>query len=108
MILSVNSNHYTCMLNINGPPPVMCIVKRQSPMEIEHIEKSLGMKLPERHKKAMFDAGDRIHSVCDFLLSHNTDKIPDLVEENKRFFFSSRRRHTILVSDWSSDVCSSD
>src|SRR5258706_13573086 len=25
-----------------------------------------------------------------------------------RFFLSSRRRHTILVSDWSSDVCSSD
>src|SRR5262249_58892645 len=24
------------------------------------------------------------------------------------FFFQSRRRHTILVSDWSSDVCSSD
>src|SRR5215213_11256817 len=24
------------------------------------------------------------------------------------FFFSSRRRHTMLVSDWSSDVCSSD
>src|SRR5215213_7169276 len=24
------------------------------------------------------------------------------------FFFSSRSRHTILVSDWSSDVCSSD
>src|SRR5574341_96666 len=24
------------------------------------------------------------------------------------FFFSSRRRHTILVGDWSSDVCSSD
>src|SRR5258706_12176839 len=27
---------------------------------------------------------------------------------NGFFFFSSRRRHTILVSDWSSDVCSSD
>ena len=26
----------------------------------------------------------------------------------KDFFFSSRRRHTRLVSDWSSDVCSSD
>ena len=26
----------------------------------------------------------------------------------KFFFFSSRRRHTRLVSDWSSDVCSSD
>ena len=25
-----------------------------------------------------------------------------------KFFFSSRRRHTRLVSDWSSDVCSSD
>src|SRR3989339_1322913 len=25
-----------------------------------------------------------------------------------RLFFSSRRRHTRLVSDWSSDVCSSD
>src|SRR5438093_3507879 len=24
------------------------------------------------------------------------------------FFFSSRRRHTSLVSDWSSDMCSSD
>src|SRR2546426_12290876 len=24
------------------------------------------------------------------------------------FFFSSRRRHTILQGDWSSDVCSSD
>src|SRR5205807_5642567 len=25
-----------------------------------------------------------------------------------RFFFSSRRRHTSLQGDWSSDVCSSD
>src|SRR5437762_6433467 len=26
----------------------------------------------------------------------------------KRFFFSSRRRHTSYIGDWSSDVCSSD
>src|SRR5690242_8372403 len=26
----------------------------------------------------------------------------------RRFFFSSRRRHTRLTCDWSSDVCSSD
>src|SRR5262249_59660628 len=26
----------------------------------------------------------------------------------REFFVSSRRRHTRLVSDWSSDVCSSD
>src|SRR5262249_60628876 len=31
-----------------------------------------------------------------------------LVASLSLFFFSSRRRHTRLVSDWSSDVCSSD
>src|SRR5262249_60477498 len=31
-----------------------------------------------------------------------------LVSCTSDFFFSSRRRHTRLVSDWSSDVCSSD
>src|SRR5438477_6855333 len=30
-----------------------------------------------------------------------------IVSKNS-FFFSSRRRHTILTCDWSSDVCSSD
>src|SRR5262249_56408479 len=30
------------------------------------------------------------------------------VESKNFFFFSRRRRHTRLVSDWSSDVCSSD
>src|SRR5438034_6062535 len=29
-------------------------------------------------------------------------------EEDVRFFFSSRRRHTSSLCDWSSDVCSSD
>src|SRR5438093_9618196 len=33
----------------------------------------------------------------------------DSPEPHRRaVFFSSRRRHTRLVSDWSSDVCSSD
>src|SRR6201992_732435 len=31
-----------------------------------------------------------------------------LHEGNRTCFFSSRRRHTILTCDWSSDVCSSD
>src|SRR5438093_8591665 len=31
-----------------------------------------------------------------------------VVSTQSFFFFSSRRRHTRLVSDWSSDVCSSD
>src|SRR5258706_16362044 len=30
------------------------------------------------------------------------------IAQAQSFFFSSRRRHTRLVSDWSSDVCSSD
>src|SRR5262249_1361871 len=36
----------------------------------------------------------------------NLKQVFDAAEEG--FFFSSRRRHTRLVSDWSSDVCSSD
>src|SRR5262245_59606991 len=30
------------------------------------------------------------------------------VRNRRQFFFSSRRRHTSCLSDWSSDVCSSD
>src|SRR5437016_9273553 len=35
-------------------------------------------------------------------------KNASIQKSNFIFFFSSRRRHTRLVSDWSSDVCSSD
>src|SRR2546426_4834833 len=35
-------------------------------------------------------------------------KIPSHVLVSDVFFFSSRRRHTRLQGDWSSDVCSSD
>src|SRR5205814_4010195 len=31
-----------------------------------------------------------------------------LLFQSDSFFFSSRRRHTRCLSDWSSDVCSSD
>src|SRR5436189_820819 len=31
-----------------------------------------------------------------------------IVHEKSCFFFSSRRRHTRYIGDWSSDVCSSD
>src|SRR5947199_127237 len=34
--------------------------------------------------------------------------IDDDGAELRSFFFSSRRRHTRCLSDWSSDVCSSD
>ena len=32
----------------------------------------------------------------------------DIKNKSVYFFFSSRRRHTRLQGDWSSDVCSSD
>src|SRR3989454_11575044 len=41
-----------------------------------------------------------VHSRCMFLLN--------LIVSLFHFFFSSRRRHTRLQGDWSSDVCSSD
>src|ERR1019366_1867372 len=42
-----------------------------------------------------------------------TKEMPEVIRTaqegvTRLFFFSSRRRHTRLVSDWSSDVCSSD
>ena len=40
--------------------------------------------------------------------SEHLGLLPKDFVERLLFFFSSRRRHTRLVSDWSSDVCSSD
>src|SRR5256885_4338613 len=40
--------------------------------------------------------------------SHVADALQQLVFYCVFFFFSSRRRHTRLQGDWSSDVCSSD
>src|SRR5437764_981439 len=34
--------------------------------------------------------------------------VPEYGTANGRLFFSSRRRHTRYIGDWSSDVCSSD
>src|SRR5436190_9658180 len=34
--------------------------------------------------------------------------VSELREGHRTFFFSSRRRHTSSLCDWSSDVCSSD
>src|SRR5258706_3411218 len=46
-----------------------------------------------------------------FIGEHSSPRkpsLPDPLHCPRCFFFSSRRRHTRLVSDWSSDVCSSD
>src|SRR5579871_1574532 len=36
------------------------------------------------------------------------DEVSEFVMAGADFFFSSRRRHTSSLRDWSSDVCSSD
>src|SRR5437899_5632847 len=46
--------------------------------------------------------------VADFVFTSCSDACPRLQAKMKKFFFSSRRRHTRCLSDWSSDVCSSD
>src|SRR6516225_1620203 len=45
-----------------------------------------------------FDIADRVHA----------HQFSSVFIEKANIFFSSRRLHTILTCDWSSDVCSSD
>src|SRR5256885_4237280 len=42
------------------------------------------------------------------VVAHDSDCVYSVDDRSYVFFFSSRRRHTILQGDWSSDVCSSD
>src|SRR5438132_8594 len=48
----------------------------------------------------------RQERVC--ILVHRDDRRIDGLGRREAFFFSSRRRHTRSLCDWSSDVCSSD
>src|SRR5260221_137405 len=51
-------------------------------------------------------AGQSIHCVC-LILTHGTlIFVLLIIFDAFLFFFSSRRRHTISLCDWSSDVCS--
>src|SRR5438034_124741 len=64
--------------------------------------------------KAASDVRDEFVSVTEKLmdeLAQCYNVLPQLDINNTidhRFFFSSRRRHTSSLCDWSSDVCSSD
>jgi hypothetical protein len=59
------------------------IVRRQRWMNLERTEKSLGIRFPERHRRAMLDHGDPVHALCDFLLPHRTEKMRTIREENR-------------------------
>src|SRR6267378_2626245 len=51
---------------------------------------------------------ERIILFFFFFFFQAEDGIRDLYLTGVHFFFSSRRRHTRSLRDWSSDVCSSD
>ena len=44
-----------------------------------------------------------VHGINVYIVIVSDNSLPVLI-----IFFSSRRRHTIYLGDWSSDVCSSD
>src|SRR6266496_3910824 len=61
--------------------------------------------------EALIEGGDRARGIEE--LDHATMGFESLGELARAhvlvdFFFSSRRRHTRSLRDWSSDVCSSD
>src|SRR5258706_2429865 len=59
------------------------------------------MQCPARQASRKLTRGNR----CPHVLRSSSSL---LFAIDVHFFFASRRRHTRLVSDWSSDVCSSD
>src|SRR5438034_5462870 len=69
---------------------------------LSNLEVAFGgaFSLEQRRKMARESFQHFARTMVDLLWS------PRLTQEN--FFFSSRRRHTRSLCDWSSDVCSSD
>src|SRR5436853_4366003 len=61
---------------------------------------------PHSRPRALFvrPSSGRSHAHCPS--THRVNALPTYGAFT--FFFSSRRRHTRCLSDWSSDVCSSD
>src|SRR5256885_2844879 len=60
---------------------------------------------------AHFGSKEELHlATIDAVAQVFVDEVvrPALAQPRCFFFFSSRRRHTRLQGDWSSDVCSSD
>src|SRR5208337_5081140 len=61
------------------------------------------IKLADGIPDAVTDVSGTVSIARILRLRHeNADKL------RAHFFFSSRRRHTSYIGDWSSDVCSSD
>src|SRR3989339_1443923 len=95
----------TANLNLrSGPSPKynsIGIIKRGENVTVIEKTNSLWFKIEHNGKSGFLSS--------KFLIAIENPKIFESPKiDSDTVFFSSRRRHTRLVSDWSSDVCSSD
>src|SRR5499425_2717941 len=65
----------------------------------------------DHHDQVYRERGDVPNDLLHGVATLANDRLRDVAARRRRgvcFFFSSRRRHTRYIGDWSSDVCSSD
>src|ERR1019366_7690269 len=79
-----------------GEPAFEVVVARNQVAEKTLLVHDAGIVVPEHRQR--LEAGSH-KRIAEPAVNH---------APSPSFLFSSRRRHTRLVSDWSSDVCSSD
>src|SRR5215213_2443746 len=77
------------------------------------VAESLKHQFPQREQQLLHERARLIVERAERLVEQKDRRVVGERARDGRallhaFFFSSRRRHTRLVSDWSSDVCSSD
>src|SRR5256885_8604717 len=98
---------------------VLCERLRRKDEELEQLQQA-NTDLREGLKQAIIAMGSQQERVrvLEGLIDSQQERIKTLERQQAKdshnsslppsFFFSSRRRHTRLQGDWSSDVCSSD
>src|SRR5437762_2631515 len=112
---SLQSNVNRCS-HLPGFYLEMPAVALQSSSDAAHVPDSLAMGLLDNKNIANEpcireeEAGQRHSKIatCRVVKKQRASSIYRLEPLDKIFFFSSRRRHTRYIGDWSSDVCSSD
>src|SRR5262245_23476554 len=113
------SNHGSHVLSWDGANIVTaCLLDADPPRLVHAMAEHRLMELPILGRAARrIGAVDGTRPACTDLLRggavvltfpEGTRPLARAFRDRYHFFFSSRRRHTRCLSDWSSDVCSSD
>jgi hypothetical protein len=63
--------------------PLTAQSRLRKPVDSDEVEQRLGLKLPDRHRKAMLDPTDPIHEACDFLLPASEHQLLRIVDVNQ-------------------------